>query len=479
MRRPLLLLAWLAAGGLAAQEEEAEKPPAPPAPPATGMALYESDDLAVHADFKAGGAFITLDQANFGTGVLSRRTGRPIIDPQWAEAYGKPIVTLESGNFYGGTALVWAGTVGSGDATNVPTDGQLGTQLSNGDAGHVDLEQLYAGWRSGPDAGRTKDGIDISAGRQDFVVGDGFLINDGNLDAERERGFYVAPRSAWNESVILRSALLPLRGDVFYLKSDKLTGESRIYGVNVEWIDPDLGTVGAGYMRTQARSTGNDRNAQWVDTRNNMHVFDLRGQGNPLAALPDLFLSAEYTYENSGERAPNSILADGWYAEAGYKFSTLPWTPTLSYRYAHFSGDNANTDHNESFDSLFYAASATRGWGTWYMGEITGLYMLFNSNENVHMLHLKTAPSDMVSVGGIFYVFSYDQSNSVEKATGGTGVKSAAFGKELDIYSDWTISGQWSASVVAAHFFPDAGGIEAYGNSRGSNLLEMMVSFQW
>src|SRR5271166_5926005 len=116
MRASLLLIGVLAATCTLAQEEEAK-----PAAPVSGYGLYQDDDLTLHADFKAGAAYINLQSANFGTGVLSRSNGRPIYNPQWAEAYAKPILAFEAGNFYGGTSLVWAGTVGSGDATNVPT----------------------------------------------------------------------------------------------------------------------------------------------------------------------------------------------------------------------------------------------------------------------------------------------------------------------------------------------------------------------
>jgi hypothetical protein len=45
------------------------------------------------------------------------------------------------------------------------------------------------------------------------------------------------------------------------------------------------------------------------------------------------------------------------YAEAAYVFAKARWTPTLSYTYAAFGGDDPETSRYERFDPLYYGGS--------------------------------------------------------------------------------------------------------------------------
>ena len=62
----------------------------------------------------------------------------------------------------------------------------------------VDLEHLYAGWRSGDLLADSlgEDALDLSLGRQEFQVGDGFLIWDGNFDNAGDGAYWLGPRTA-------------------------------------------------------------------------------------------------------------------------------------------------------------------------------------------------------------------------------------------------------------------------------------------
>jgi hypothetical protein len=92
----------------------------------------------------------------------------------------------KSGVVYGGASAIGSLTVGNGDVGGF-TDG--------GDK-QVDVEDLYAGWRSGTllKDSLGEDGLDLSLGRQKFHVGDGFLIWDGNFDTGGEGAYWLSPR---------------------------------------------------------------------------------------------------------------------------------------------------------------------------------------------------------------------------------------------------------------------------------------------
>ncbi len=69
-----------------------------------------------------------------------------------------------------------------------------------------------------------------------------------------------------------------------------------------------------------------------------------------------------------------------------YQLSKLPWTPTLSYRYAQFSGGDTH-----AFDSLF---TGLPDWGYWFQGELLGEFVLSNSNLKSHQVRLTVKPTD-------------------------------------------------------------------------------------
>lgn len=425
------------------------------AAPTSGIPLYDKDGVKLQFDFAGGAGVFAVNNAAFGKGINSSESGKRISQPRWFEAYVKPglsgsVDTGAIGTFYGNVAVVGTTTQGDGDAVSA-----TGTQLTHGGVSHGDIERLAAGWKSGallPQA----DAIDLSTGRQDFVLGDGFLLADGNADVGKEGGYWFGARSAWTNSAIARFQWDPMHADAFWLKSDKNSGNMDIQGVNLEAKKDGIGTLGAAYMLVShddvsySGLTGSDGVSS---LRKGMQVWDFRAQGTPVPHLPDLFLSGEYVVEKNGN-AGRKLDADAWYGEVGYTFSALPWKPGLSYRYAHFSGDDSTTSgQSEAFDPMRYGM--VRGWGSYFHGEVAGQYLLFNSNENLHMVHATVNPLDNVQLGAIYYDFSVDQtSNGASKD----------FGREIDLHADWGVNSWLNISGVYGRLIPDANAKATYGS---------------
>ena len=97
--------------------------------------------------------------------------------------------------------------------------------------------------------------------------------------------------------------------------------------------------------------------------------------------MPDLSFEFEYASERNGD----ALDSDAWTLQGAYQFSDVTWTPTLSYRYAFFEGDDPATAANEAFDPLFLGFY---DWGTWWQGEIAGEYFLSNSNLMSHLVRV-------------------------------------------------------------------------------------------
>ena len=430
------------------------------APALAEWALLEVEDSSITAGLEAGLGVFGTEGANFGTGRFDLRTGEFDSEAHWQEAYVKPYLGLEhrsgaAGTLYGGVAAVGAWTGGDGDVGG----------YTNADDQQLDWETLYAGWRSGELLASSlgEDAVDMSYGRQDFQVGDGFLIWDGNLDQFDKGAYWLGPRTAFYRAGFARINTQPARADLFYLDSDRDHDYTELVGANLEYIDAELGSVGAMYFHVL------DAGEPYVwGPREGMDVWSVRATEVTLPSLPNLNLWGQYVRQ-TGDGRDGSFDAEAWFVELRYGLANLPWSPSLSYRYAHFSGDpDSGDDRREDFDPFFYGWS--RGWGTWFQGEITGEYLLFNSNQNNHMLHLAASPSDELGVGLILYRFDLDQPEYY-----GTPVSSTRFADELNLYADWSLNDNLSVSAAYALASPRTAAEEAFGDDDLFHLFELAL----
>ena len=98
--------------------------------------------------------------------------------------------------------------------------------------------------------------------------------------------------------------------------------------------------------------------------------------------MPNWFFAFEYAgQQKDGESATTGVAdpevdAEAYYLDIGYNFVDWPWAPAVTARHANFSGDDPNTAEDEAYDGLYYGFT---NWGTWFIGEVTGEYILFQS----------------------------------------------------------------------------------------------------
>lgn len=432
--------------------------------------IYGVDYSGFHAGVGLSAAMGTFhtNNSNFGAGGVVNGDK----DNSWFEVYIMPSLNMsydtgKFGTFYGEFSYVGTQTFGGVDPIGFST-----TFGGSENPGDWESELFYAGWKSGNlIPGLPENVIDISFGEQVFSIGDGFLIADAEFDGAKGC-YWIAPHKSFRETGILKINTEPVRADFFYLKSDKDYADTELYGVNVEYIKEGFGTLGASWMTvTNANEFYEDGVTEnSYANRDGMDIWSVRFQGNPLTAwgLEELFLSGEYADESGGDRA--DVDAYGYYVEAGWTFSNLPWTPTLSYRYAFFSGDETDTDDYEAFDPMFYGF--LRGWGTHFMGEVVGEYHLFNSNQHIQMVHLNLVPTDKLSVGAIYYNFKLDQNNIF-----GTPVTSDEYADEINLYADYALNDNVWISGVFGCAFPGEAAEQYRGDDQAMMIVEAYVSF--
>jgi hypothetical protein len=444
----LLAAAVLAAGGI---------------PAGQAIELMQGDGLTVEAGIEVGAGYFHTENTNFGFGRFDLRTGEVTGDAQWAEGYVEPSfgATFESesaGTLYGLVSGVGALTRGDGDAGGFTDHDE-----------NIAIEQLHAGWRSGALFADTlgEDALDLSAGRQDFQVGDGFLIQDGNFDTEGEGAYWLGPRTAFSFAGLARVDTSPLGGQLFFLRGDADQGHSEATGVNLDYGLGDHGlgddaVLGAMYLQIVDVDPGFEAGTP----RDGMQVATLRLNDFRLPGFADAGVHAQYARQ-FGDGQNVDFDAQAFYVEPFYDFSWLPWSPTLAYRFAWFSGDpDPGDDEREDFDPLFYDYS--RGWGTWVQGEITGEYLLFNSNQINHMVHLSAYPTEEIGIGALYFHFDLEEENYF-----GTPVSDRDFADEVNLYVDWTVNDNVAVGGLYGVALPGDAAEEVFGDDDPFHLFQI------
>lgn len=414
------------------------------------------DGMTLDAGVELAAGLFNIDSANFGSGRTDLRSGEFALDPFWQEAYAKPSLNFTASLGTGGTVYANATAVASWTGG----DGDAGGFTDGGDA-RVSLETLAAGWRSGGIFSDSlgEDAIDLSYGRQRLDIGDGFLFADGNLEQFGKGAYWLGPRLAFRRAGVIRIETSPVRADLFHLETDRDYDFAEALGINVEYLLGETGRLGGMFLHlTEAGPP------VFFGARDGMEIWNLRAQEVALPGLPGWTFWAEYVAEG-GDGRDGDFDAEAWFVEGAYAFDALPWTPTVSYRYAAFSGDpDPNDATREDFDPLFYGWS--RGWGSWSQGEITGQYLLFNSNQRNHLVHIAANPREDLVVGTMFFRFSLDQPDYL-----GTPVSDEAFVDELNLYADWSATDAITVSAVYGLATPRQGAEDAFGDDDLTHLV--------
>ncbi len=215
-----------------------------------------------------------------------------------------------------------------------------------------DVEQLYGGLLVADPDSRVK--FNLSAGRQKFQLNQGFLFSQfaGSANALDRAASFSNARTAYEQTVLgnLRWGEVRLQG--FFLQPDELSvadSETQYLGTSLSFNNNKNLETAITYVnvlqsnRTYLLPDGDNF------TRDGLQVVNPRIRLSSLFGVPGLWAEAEYAYQFSNQQ---SMAAHGGYVWLGYTAEELTWQPSISYRFAGFSGDNPNTNSYERFDPL-------------------------------------------------------------------------------------------------------------------------------
>ncbi|HEN8801329.1 TPA: hypothetical protein U8251_003964 [Pseudomonas putida] len=296
------------------------------------------------------------------------------------------------------------------------------------------------------------DQVSVSYGRQNFIVGDGFLLADGHPEQGHEGAYWFGVRKAYDNTMVLSADHDAFHFDAFSLSTrtdvDLINYKERIEmkGGNLQYNLEGGGQAGYMHMRVTDNAS---------ELRDGLEVDDIRVIGLPVPGIPDLKLSGEYVWQKNGD-----AVARGWYTGVSYTFSQATWKPTLAYKYSEFS---------RGYDPLFYGASGE--WGTWVQGEVVGEYMLFNNNQSTSQLKLTLHPVETVTAGVVLYKFDFKDTPE--------GINNKDFAKEVDVYVDWAPSPHWIVGTLVGVAKPDKGAQDLFGSRDTSHLFQAYAVYSF
>lgn len=327
-----------------------------------------------------------------------------------------------------------------------------------GAAGMLTQGRDYYGTRDGQDMvldlaaltfkGIGGSGFDLTLGRQDFQIGDGFVAGDG---------YYETKAANWSiplnfyDAVKLDYTAGSFRGTAFLANLSNSFGgqEGGQGGLDLGWSFTEKNSVAVSYFtRSDSGPTDNDANA-------------LAGRGS--VAWGPIALAGEYVKE-SGRIEGRELDAKAFHADLTWN---IPGDREAYVRasYLFFSGDDPETADNEQYYSWNYRWN---DWCQYYVGDIVGSQMLFNTDEKILKLEagLKLTPNNKLRL--FFMNTKLDTGSSMDRRKIGFGKN---FANELDLVWDYAPKPEFSLWVLFAAAQPKEAAKLFYGDQTALEIL--------
>lgn len=322
----------------------------------------------------------------------------------------------------------------------------------------TNIEKLYAGLMY---AGTQGDSASISVGRQNFSLNDGFLISQygSQYNAGPRAGIYLAPRTTQDSSALTQIQWSDWTFKGFYLNPNEyepVESNTKVLGGNLRYTFTPSFYLDGSYITVPSSDSMNRVPGAASLTRAGLQTFAGHIRWADPKVLKGLWVESEYAQQSNTNY---SMDAYGGYATIGYLASNLTWTPSLSYRYATFSGDNPNTDKYERFDPLF-----SGGIGEWLQGVSMGK-ILTQANRTVHRVRLNVAPVPVLNLTLDYYKNIANQLNNFGGNPALSTLTSTDLGQELQFIARWAINSHFFFQGVIGYAMPGNAIVAATGNT--------------
>jgi len=312
----------------------------------------------------------------------------------------------------------------------------------------TNVEKLYGGILYA-----TKDGgprVNLSAGRQNFTLNDGFLVSQygSQWNAGPRPGVYLAPRTTHDFAGVATVKWDQWTWTSFYLNPNEyepIESNTHLFGTNVRYnvTKSIYGDISYLYIpRSDTLYTAPDGTRL---PREGVRTYAGHFRWADPKVIDGLWLETEAARQTHDDFNMDARAA---YGTIGFLARALPWTPSLSYRYAYFSGDNPNTTTYERFDSLY-----SGGLNEWLQG-ITIAKAFAQPNRVTHRVRFNVTPDKRLNLTLDYYRHEADELNNRGGNPALSTLLSKDLGDEVQFVTRWAMSNNLYFLGVLSHAVP-------------------------
>jgi hypothetical protein len=160
---------------------------------------------------------------------------------------------------------------------------------------------------------------------------------------------------------------------------------------------------------------------------------------------PGAWFASEFAYQWHDDF---EMAAWAGYAEAGWIARSTPRTPSLSYRFASFSGDDPATSTYKRFDTLY-----TGGLDQWLQG-ISINKLLTQANGTTHRLRLNLMPTPTLNLTFDLYRHIANEKNNLGGNPALATLSTLDLGDEVQLTIRWALSRRFFLQGIAGIAYP-------------------------
>lgn len=309
----------------------------------------------------------------------------------------------------------------------------------------------------------------FSFGRQQFSIGNGFIIRNTASNGGERAALQLNPRWAADYVGIVSIKWNKLVLQAFQIDPDELpivNSKTIINGINLETGLSYSNKIGASIMRVPQSSFAYYTPTGSVYSREGLWLYNLRYYKNLAPKQSGLLLKTELAHEQNSNF---DMSAFAGYAEIGWSFANSKTSPIITYRFSYFSGDNPNTNTFERWDPLL-----TGGNGEdWVLGA-NHYKIVQNSNLISHKIQANIKLGEKVELVPQYLYFFAANNNNIGGNPALSYMSDKEYGQEINLSWKYFRSRRWYFHGHFAQTIPGAGAQEALNNNAKSWFSAML-----
>lgn len=435
-------------GGLTLRLALSLAPEAAPAAPAAKVAfpLIHQDDRSKLTFIIGGGSGVYSDSGTWFGDPLLFNASNPLAgnlpgrSTTWPEAY------LELG-IGGATQIGDLPLYAYGAVSGIFSLSRGQDIFTDTDRDFFQVEKGYAGLLYADK--ETGNSAQLSFGRQSWTLNNGFLISmiSGSSNAGERGATYLGPRNATDFSALATGQFGKASFALFYIDPNELEdleSNTTFGGMNLGYKLTDAFSLDASYISIPTSDSTYRAPGGVSLPRQGTSTYGLHGLYRP-AGEDHLWVEAEAYHQTNSNF---DMSANAWYGTLGYIRKSAPWSPSISIRYASFSGDDPETPTFERFDSLM-----STGFGNWLQGMSFGK-VYRNANLNTLRVQVNLVPRENMNLTLDWHKLRADELNNLGANPALSSLSSRDIGDEFGATLRWAINRNYYLQLVASHALP-------------------------